>query len=241
MPSTPLKSISAYPMEGVRFHPVSAAAPSANLAPSMAKQRGTASFVVYASQGQTVRLLLSYGQVGAYGGAPIPVTVVSPSSKEVARVEAGFMAETPVVFTAPETGLYRVRCEPGANYAQLLESSAPACLTGEQGPVGLFSSLGTLYFWVPAGIREFGVLALGGDPGEGAKAGVYDASGALVQEADNILRRQQFVITRPARAPGEIWSVRVERASQLFLEDFSLQLQGIPPFLSGSPEAVLAP
>ena len=110
-----------------------------------------------------------------------------------------------------------------------------------EGPVALYWSVGIYYFWVPAGTREFGVLALGGDPGEGLKAGVYDASGKLVQEADNILRREQFVVTRRAGALGEVWSVRVDRPSQVAMEDFSLQLQGIPPLLFGSPEAVLVP
>jgi len=73
--------------------------------------------------------------VARYSGDPIPVIVVAPSGKEIARREAPFQAETGVEFVAPETGIFRIQANPGLNYLQVASSSHPLSLSAEEGPI----------------------------------------------------------------------------------------------------------
>ena len=236
-----MKAIPAFAMQGVRFRPLAGNAPTSSLSPDVALLRDKAAYVLWAEQGQTVRFAVRYSHYAYYTGSPIPVIVTGPSGTELKRAEATIDQQTEVAFTAPETGLYRVYCEPGANYVQTAGSSHPMALDLEGAPAGLLSTVGRFYFFVPPGTKEFGVVVRGGDPGEMVKAGVYDPAGKLVAEEDSIAGRHQFVVSPAAEARGKVWSVRLDRPTQGAMEDFSVELQGVPPFLAGSPEAVLAP
>jgi hypothetical protein len=236
-----MKAVPAFAMQGVRFRPLAGPAPSGSLSPDVAQLRDKAAYVLYAEQGQAVRFAMRYPHYAYYTGNPIPITVTGPSGKEVKRVEAAIDRQTEVSFAAPETGLYRIYCEPGVNYVQTAGSSHPMNLDLEGAPAGLLNTIGRFYFFVPPGTKEFGIVMRGGDPGEAIKAGVYDPSGKLVAEEDNIAGRHQFVINPTAGAKGKIWSLRLDHPSRSAMEDFSVELQGIPPLLAGSPEAILEP
>ena len=73
------------------------------------------------------------------------------------------------------------------------------------------------------------------------KATIRDASGRVVQEKDNIDQAHQFVLERNGSAPGEIWSLTLDRPGSGVLEDYYVQLQGLPPVLAGSRETLLGP
>ncbi|MCY2995138.1 MAG: hypothetical protein NTY19_45850 [Planctomycetota bacterium] len=55
--------------------------------------------------------------------------------------------------------------------------------------------------------------------------------------------RKHFVviITLPTASQGETWSLKLSKATNIFLEDHCVDLLGIPPWLAASPEAVLVP
>jgi hypothetical protein len=89
-------------------------------------------------------------------------------------------------------------------------------------------------------VREFGVKVMGGDGTELVKVTVRDEVGRVVAERDNIAL-WQFAITRENEESDEIFSVKFERPSIGVLEDFFVQLQGIPPLLAPVREALLKP
>jgi hypothetical protein len=80
----------------------------------------------------------------------------------------------------------------------------------------------------------------GGNAAERVKAGLYSPAGELVEEEDSILGRQ-FAVTRERAPAGEIWSLRLDRPSEGVLEDYYVQLQGLPPVLASSRETLLRP
>jgi hypothetical protein len=102
-------------------------------------------------------------------------------------------------------------------------------------------TVGVFYFLVPAGVREFGIKVSGDGEIEGVKITVYDERGQVLDERDNIVRAHQFVIKRDKPERDEIFAIRFERPSAGVLEDFYVQLQGIPPLLAPVKEALLKP
>jgi hypothetical protein len=220
--------------------PVSPNAPAAcNL--SAIRNRGTATYIVYAEEGDAVSFAVTHGQVGKYSGSTMPVTVTSPSGAIVADVRIPFQGDGKVEFAAPETGAYTVKLNAGANYVRMGESTHRMCITGAGSPIRFLSTVAKLYFYVPAGLREFGVKLFGEGSGEGVKATLYNPAGEMVGEQDNITRAHQFDVTLPAASEGEIWCLAMAKPSGVHMEDHYVDLLGLPSVMSTSPEALLRP
>jgi hypothetical protein len=240
MPSLKLKRLPHLKIADLAFAPVTPQADPKKYAAPFARQRDTANFVLYAKAGDTVNLKLFHGQVGKYSGKTNQLVVSDWSGKEIGKFDFAFMKDTDVSFKAPTTGLYRLTSACSPNYLQISASSHPVNLSGEGAPIHLFSQSGTFYFYVPANTAEFAVKLYGQGLGEGVKAALYKPNGELFGEQDNIAQAFQFEVASP-QPKGEIWSLKLSRASQVFLEDNYVDLFGIPAFLAPSPEAVLAP
>ncbi|MCC6444577.1 MAG: right-handed parallel beta-helix repeat-containing protein [Armatimonadetes bacterium] len=239
MLSAPLKPIPRMKVSGLSLRPCqSSPAPTGN-ALEFARLRDFGSLVLYAAQGDRVSFTIRHMQVAQYSGSAIPVAVTAPSGKGVLRTEAPFQGETPVGFTAPETGVYRISANARLNYLQILNASHPVNLNGEGGPVHLYASAGDFFFRVPAGTREFGVRISGEGIGEAVRAALIDPTGTAVQEADNIVVVHQFEVKLSRPSSGEIWSLRLAPPTRIMMEDQSIDLRGIPPLLAASRETVL--
>ena len=241
MPFAALKAIPRTSLAALALKPLVAEADAAAYSLEFVRLRRVGRLLLYATAGDEVSFRVRYMQVAKYSGRPIPVIIVAPSGTEVKRVEAAFKEETPVSFEAPETGVYRVTVDPGGNYAQIIGNSHPMTLNGEDTPVGLYSSPGELFFWVPAGTKEFGVRVYGEGLGEAVKATLLNPAGEVVEEADNVTRTHQFEVTLPEPSPGEAWCLCLARASEIMMEDHHVDLRGIPPLLAPSREALLVP
>lgn len=61
------------------------------------------------------------------------------------------------------------------------------------------------------------------------------------EEADNIVTAHQFEVTLPQPSAGEAWSLRLSMPTKLPMEDYYVDLRGIPPLLAGSRDALLRP
>jgi len=241
MPAAALKPIPRFNLAGVTLRPVAEKATGPEDALAFVRLRQVARLVLYVAQGEEVRFRVYHGQVGKYSGNTIPVIITSPSGQEIQRTDVPFQEEADVAFTAPETGLYRIAADLGANYLQVTASSHPLLLSGEGQPVHFYATLGELFFWVPTGTTEFGVRVFGEGLGEAIKAALVDPTGKVVEEVDNAAQTHQFEVTLPQPSAGAAWSLRLSRPSQLFLEDHYVDLRGIPPLLAVAREALLKP
>jgi hypothetical protein len=143
-------------------------------------------------------------------------------------------------FKATQAGSHRIVCEPGRSTVQVVSSNLPISLYSEWAPFHLLGSTGDVYFYVPAGVEEFGVRLSGGGERENVKAAVYDAAGRKVGEKDNI-EAHQFLLHRIRPAETEIWRLQLRKPSQGVIEDYYVQLQGIPPVLATHPNALPKP
>jgi hypothetical protein len=112
---------------------------------------------------------------------------------------------------------------------------------GDTQSIHLIGTTGELFFWVPAGTREFGVRVTGEPMGEGVKATLLDPSGNVVEEVDDLVEVHQFTVTLPQESAGEAWSLRIAKPSTLALEDYYIELRGIPGLFAPTKEALLRP
>ena len=238
MPETAFLRFPQYPVKNLKPLVPGADAKAFDL--GKARMRGNLVWLLYAEAGQAVSCVVRYGQVGKYAARPMPVRAVAPSGKVAGTVNAEFMKDTPFGFTAPETGVYRISAEPGGNWAALANSSHPVCLTSAVEPIPFFAMIGEFWFWVPAGVEQFAIKCFG-DGTEGNKVSLYDGTGKLFEEKDDITRPYQFVVKRPAGSPGEAWRMVIARGTTAFLEDFHVVMEGLPPLLAPTREGLLVP
>ncbi len=225
-------------LEGLDLAPVQPDAPAEAYSFSGFRIRREVTPVVYAEAGDEVRMSMAYLQIARLTGETMPVSVVAPSGATIEAGELPFGEEAEVGFTAPESGLYRAMVAPGRNQLQVTASSNPVNLSTEDAPVQLHNTTGVLYFWVPEGIEQFGVVLYGENPGEGVKATLYSPAGEPVEELDNVTAARMISVENPA---GGAWSVELARPTEVGFEDYMLELRGVPPLFAPSAEALLKP
>jgi hypothetical protein len=241
MPSLSWKVVPHLDLKDLTLKPLVKKADPKKYAFGFGKVRSQGRFLLYADKGDKVTFTVDYFQVGHYGGKPIPVVITGPSGKVVHQARVPFKKKTAVVFTAPETGLYRLVADPGANRLRITTSTNPINLNGEGGAIRLIGAAGNYYFWVPAGTTEFAVRVAGEGAGEHIRAMLINPDGKIVDEVDNTAAAYQFEVEQPANTPGRVWIIRLAKPSTTAWEDHYLDLRGIPPVVAPSREALLTP
>ena len=240
MPAAVIREIPRMTLEGMALQPVTDGAAVVTNALSFASLRSRHTLLIPARQGDRVALRVTYRQVARYHGETKAVSVLSPSGREIACPGLEFKAVTETGFEAPETGVYRLTLEPGANTMSVASSTHPVLISGEQGPIHLLSTTGPFFFWVPAGTESFGIRVSGEGVNEAVRAALLNAAGNVVEEVDNSAAHQ-FDVALPEPSPGEAWGVTLLRPTQILLEDQHIDLRGIPPLLAGDKGALLKP
>jgi hypothetical protein len=204
------------------------------------RQRGHGEFILWAQVGQEVAFTLGLKRVGKNGTPEMSVAIVTPSGERNNLPKMIGEGQKPYTFPAAQAGPYRLVCEPGSSTVQVVSCNLPIGLYSERAPFHVLGATGDLYFCVPARVQEFAVRISGGGEGESVKAVVYDATGRQVGEQDNI-DGHQFLLHHSATAGTEVWRLQLGKPSQGVIEDYYVQLQGIPPILVTHPEALPKP
>lgn len=238
MPIVALKKIPPVKLAGMKFEPLQPLPAGQKYELGAWRLRKTGRATVWAKQGQQITLNLKGGQVGRYATKPIPVVVTSPAGKQVAKMQVPF-AGGPVTFTAPQTGLYSVTTDAGNNYTMFTASTAPFNFAPEGNTIHFISSTGTVYFCVPAGTKEFGIRIHGEGLREAVKATLINPAGKVVAEKDNIARVDMLTVEAPQPLSEGVWSLKLDKASKVMMEDYYLDPLGIPPLLAPAPADVL--
>ncbi|WP_417849192.1 hypothetical protein [Thalassoglobus sp.] len=228
-----------YDTEKLDFVPVSPGKIDQAFTQTSFTQRKWGTYLIFAERDKEIKITLKHLKVGNYSGQPIQVNVVTPSEKVLKVGEVPFLSTTSLSFVAPETGLYRIPIQSGPNKFQLSSTNCPTVMSGEKARVWLISSVGDLYFYVPANTKDFGVKIFG-EGMEGIGAAILNPQGKSVWEKATIAMPEQFVGV-PESDQGEIWTLRLSRPATGAMEDYFIELQGIPPFLGTNREGLLKP
>ena len=239
-PQQAFKVFPKFEVKGAKFVPLFPDAKFPQGVSSTARLRGVAEFLVWANAGEKVAFTLKVLPVGKVEVRPAKVAITTPSGKVIGMKDAVAERDNDYEFVADETGAFRITCDAGSATVTLSKCTHRFCLFAGEGTFHFFGTVGEFFFLVPKGVREFGVKVMGGDGTELVKVTVRDGVGRVVAERDNIAL-WQFAITRENEESDEIFSVKFERPSIGVLEDFFVQLQGIPPLLAPVREALLKP
>ena len=237
----PLKRFPKYDMSAKQLVPIATPTYAGTPAVRPFKVRKKGAFVIHAAAGDNVAFALRHRKVGRYGGKPFAVKATTPSGKTLALGNVPFKAEATFTFKAAETGIYRVPIDATPNSFQITACNRPVCVSGERAAIHFIYALGDYYFFVPAGTKEFGVKVFGEGESEAIGVAVFDPSGKKVWEDPVVVTPEQYVGTPSADQTGKVWKIRFAAPKGTTMEDFHLQLQGIPPLISSIPQALLKP
>ena len=241
MPPSEAGNITSYQTDAARLQPLDTSATINSTPRRIVRQRALSRYLLYASRGDKVSVQLTYHQLVRYTGDKMPVTVKSPSGKVIPVAVVPFKQSAKCEFTAPETGVYRISCDPGANFVTVDKSSHRLCLTSEGAPIRLMAATGDFYFWVPAGVEKWAVGIFGGGVGERVSAKLYDPSGKQVWSEQNIEKPKLYTGIRKQHTLGELWLLVLDRPTEGGFEDHYVQLVGIPAVLALTPGEMLVP
>jgi hypothetical protein len=239
-PQQAFKVFPKFEVKGAKFVPLFPDAKFPQGVSSTARLRGVAEFLVWANAGEKVAFTLKVLPVGKVEVRPAKLAITTPSGKVIGMKDAIAERDNDYEFVADETGAFRITCDAGNATVTLSKCTHRFCLFAGEGTFHFLGTVGEFFFLVPKGVKEFGVKVMGGDGTELVKVTVRDGVGQIVAERDNIAL-WQFAITRENEESDEIFSVKFDRPSIGVLEDFFVQLQGIPPLLAPVREALLKP
>jgi hypothetical protein len=235
------QAIKPFDTSNVRYVPLDPTATPAPNWKSTMRQRGRAAYRVFANAGERVALSALVQPVGNSEPSPVAVRLIVPSGEAKLLGRAAVGAESNVSFVADTTGDYQVECDAGVNTIQLNSTTHRVNQYAATGFFHYFHTGGDAFFYVPAGVREFGVVVAGANAAERVKAALCNPSGQIVSEQDSIAQARQLLGSRADASRGEVWSIRLSRPSSGVMEDYQIRLQGIPPVLASSPQALLKP
>jgi len=241
MPHRSFKQITKFVAKDTRFEPAMPDVKPDASRRCAARQRELSEWLLWAEAGQQAAFSVLIRPVGKGAPRPAPVTLVAPSGKLTKLKDAEGDGETTYSFQAAETGAHKIVCEPHNWTATVNSAAHRVCIYSTSGSIHFLGTTGEYFFWVPAGTKEFAVRVSGDNAGERIKAALRDPTGNTVEEKDSIAEAHQFLARPKSDSAGEIWSLRLDKPTVGVVEDFHVQLQGVPPVLSHIRESLLKP
>jgi hypothetical protein len=214
--------------------------------------RGKSTWVLHAAAGETVAFKAEFRPVGS-GDKQMKVKLSGPAGEAIplAQPVVGMQPEV-FTFTAPATGTHRIALDPGnamgwvageakkPDAVSLEDAVAVAktiSLIADERPLHFMGAQSLFYFHVPAGVREFYVLAAGSGA-ERVKATLYNAQSEVVEVADNVSLAKRMFVTRDDASRGEVWMLQTSMPGHYGIEDYEIDLFGVPPILSTTREGL---
>lgn len=197
--------------------------------------RGSNLLLIAAEAGQTVRVPVEFGQVGA-GEDRIRWEVSNLVGDDVARGEGAVGEDTVIEFTPPQSGVHYVLMTAGGSKYAPRGSNAPLGLYATK--LHIIGGAERLYFRAPTGVEEFTVLGAGSSGRETIRVNVYDPAGELAGTCQSTGEVLEAPLTLTAGADaGDVWSLEIAKADEGILEDNTLTLpEPLPPVVSLAPE-----
>lgn len=202
--------------------------------------RHTSYVALLAPEGRTIRVHLMCLPHGTYPHR-LECAVINSQGDEQAWCEVAVgeerVCETPVIVP----GLHLLELSSGWNLATCRVEDLPyAYIARKRAPLHTVGAMPRLYFYVPAGVREFSVHVVASVVGEGVRLGISDPEGNEVALVDgDAVREERLDVTVPAGMDGRAWSFAITPPTGpgLYLDDVHLYLgDNLPPFAAKRPE-----
>jgi len=212
--------------DDARLTPVKAGGGESNSDMGANFRYGPHTFLVYAKANERIRIWQQGQTKTQYELVDPEQTVVAQGTAEEEAVLDRLAATEGVYRFTFSTGGYRPRIHV-ANRGAVVKAS------GALQHVHTFGKA-EFYFYVPKGTKTFAVIGKAEEPLVLEVFGPYDAQTPVypktTQKATSF---QEHAVTVPPGTDGAVWRINLGG------EDKKIFLQGIPPFLAGSPDRVL--
>lgn len=199
--------------------------------------RQVAGYVFFARKGDRVSFEIAYEQVGKNNGTRLPVQIVGPGGNVVHSAALAFREQTKLEFTPLETGVHRLRAEPGPNSVRMIGSTHPVAIVGEKGIIHLISTTGQFYIHVPPG-KSLGLGVSGDPPGECVAARLFEVGRKPLWEITGCDDTRSCVVD--ATTEPRVYCLELARPTVGVLEDEYISIRGVPAVLSFSPDVLFA-
>jgi hypothetical protein len=201
--------------------------------------RGKTAFLLAANKGQQVEFKLLFSRVSRrFKLNPMKIKALSPSGKMINLPEAKCMEQTNnYSFTAQETGVYAINCNPRGNKLSIKDSKVPySIMLPTKGYLALYRPQGRVYFGIPAGISEF-TVEIGGQGSETVNAAVYIGK-KRIASANSISAPRKFKVNCTPGKKLRYGSIVFDKA----VEDAMLKIPVplLPVIAADKPELMIA-
>ena len=189
--------------------------------------RGKADYVFYAAAPGKVRFMGTVRNLRRRSAPPTPISVKSLAGKW--SVSMDYPATGEFAIDVPAAGFYslNVKLSPRQTFTLAACDAPVAIALLDDNAQSLFNHVCSLHFAVPSG-GAFAFHAAGQGFSERVGVTLYDPSGARAAEDGKVLNWRRFAPPKPAAG---LWRVSLSKPSEGTLEDYCIDLTGIPAFL----------
>ena len=208
--------------------------------------RGVHCFVLLADAGESVTGRVEVRRLGRYL-SPCAYVLLGPDGGKLAEGEASIGETAEIDVRAVKSGVHVLVLNTGRNAARACVWNQYFCLAGAT--LRLLGAQPAAYVHVPPGAKG-PTVKLSSDatgnpeaPGETAMMIVRDAAGRETARGDTVSGKA-FEVALPVytTAEGQVWEIRLTKASRGILEDLRLELgPGCTSFVATHPARLLIP
>ena len=203
--------------------------------------RGRGCYWILADEGEAFRLRLRGHRLGQYEDVPVYV-VLGPDGQALAQGELPLRQVRDLTVTAKHKGVHALHIMSRSNTFSVAVAARHWAIDVPESGLPLCKSARRLHFFVPAKTDSFTVRISGTGGGEGVLVKVLDPDGRVVAQRDTAGGKGfSLKIAAPAQHRGKAWSATLGAPRQGIFEDARIALQGVPPFVSEAPQALLIP
>ena len=174
-------------------------------------------------KGEEITVVLDTKGVARRQGA-CSYTITDPRGKTIQSKSLSNPKHQKITFTPKYDGWYKFTTRSRSKLTVKTDYRGHGFLMDKR--FQLFRSKGSIYFEVPAGLKNF-QFVIWGDPGETVSAKLIDPSGKVVAAKKNFAKPEFFVASSRSAAKNEIWQIKIDRSNDDFSIIFTKPLKGI--------------
>ena len=194
--------------------------------------------------GRTAEVNLKAEQFSPIYSDTLRYLLIGPDSSTLATGEVALGKEQVLPIPAQTGELHALEVDSGWNICRVDSRATPSALVAwEAVPLHTVREIPRLYFYVPAGCRQFSLWLVAEVTGEAARLQICGPDGGtILEEEGDYDKPQRIRVSVPAGSDGKAWSLAILRpkAKGLRVDDVTLWLDAaLPPYLSATADWAL--
>ena len=174
-------------------------------------------------KGEKISVVLSTTGVARRHGA-CSYTITDPQGKVIRKQALTNPKNVKITFVPKQNGWYKFTTFSRSKLTVTTDYRGHGYLMGNR--LQLFRSRGSIFFEVPAGLKNF-QFVIWGDPGETVTASLIAPNGKTVIKKTNFDKPEFFIASSTNDKKSEIWQIKIDKSRDDFSILFTTPLNGI--------------